>query len=270
MGTERQIEAALRPFERRAGLVAFVRTLAPGLITAAVATEALWLLEIRSPLALIAPAAIALAISAGTALSRKPARLAIARRIDTRANLRDLVVSAVSCDGDGMAALVRDTAISELGRLSPRDTHPFELPRHWRKWIGAAVAAQLVVMPMIWQAPASRTPESGLSSLTLPPGPGTAADAERQNTPPSNSAAADPVSSTAAIAATARPITATAAPGEIGSDPSSAVAAGGNDRLRLAATAADADLAAGRVPLARRGIVQRYFAALQTQRKQDR
>jgi hypothetical protein len=262
--------AALRPFERRAMLVTFVQTFAAAAIASTLAIEIAMFLGVRNAFFATGLVAVSAAGSAAFALRRRPSALVLARRIDARARLNDLIVTSVSCGGDGMPSVVRRAGISALVRESTGSIFPLEAPRHWRRWLGAIAVVQLVAVPLAFRAPASRAPQSALTSLTLPASGGSssarpssqsdksAAPAAAQ-TPQSNGAAAASEIDAAHIVRDA-PQTGVAKP---------AVADNGG-RLKIATANAGADIAAGRVPLARRTIVEKYFAALQAQKERHR
>lgn len=267
------LRSVLRPFERRALLVSFVKAISIASLVVALTAEIGALFDVRNALALILLIAIATAAGAVYAVVGRPSPLMLARRIDAGAHLNDLVVTAIGCDGDGMPAAVRRACLAALAAESPKRVMPFEAPPHWRRWIAAAGAVQLIAVPMLFRAPAARATAPGLSALAMPAA-STSAGANGKNG--SQDAKSNPPAPGTPANATVNPTPAVAPAGSArGSDAVTANArdAGGNGsdaRLRLAIANADADIAAGRVPLARRAIVQRYFAAIQSQRRPPR
>jgi hypothetical protein len=270
------LRAALRRFERRAIVVSFVKTVSIAMLAVGLAAEVAALSGERRVWAVTALIAVALAGSAVYAVVRRPSLLALARRVDANGRLNDLIVTAIDRDGGDMAAMVRRAAIAALAEESPRRAIPFEASRRWRLWIAAAGVVQLAAVPMLFRAPAERAAASGLSALTMPAasgGPGVSGKSDRSN------GASNPPTADASTGAVAKaPAEAAQAGAPVGSDgltatarDDAAVGAPGNDdQLRLAIANADADMAAGHVPLARRALVQRYFAAIQSQRKPPR
>jgi hypothetical protein len=272
MAADPALATAFRPFERRAMLVEFARALTVSLLLVALAAEVAIAFGARSVLIAPALAVAAVLLSGSYAIRRRPTTLALARRVDERARLNDLLVTAVDCAGDGMPALVRTSAIAALGRESAPRAFPFEWPLHWRRWLIVAALVQVIVLPTVFRDPASRAAQSGLSALALPAGsaepqkmPGESAKPGADTTQAQPSPAVAPSSAAATSRAALPTSTNPGAPDAI-----AAGASGAGDRLRLAAASADAEIAAGRVPLARRALVRRYFAAMQPQRKQPR
>lgn len=270
MPTDARLIRALQPFGRRSGVVEFWKHSMPALAVAVITLQILWIAGIRNPFVAVALLAAAVGISAVAALRRKPALIDVARRVDQRAGLQDLVVSAVDSRGDGLAALVRDEAVNALARQNPRDLYPLELPAAWRRIAVAALAAETVLVALAWQAPAERASNPSLASMVLPAS--SAAASKTAQPTPQNRTDARPVepSSSSSPAVSATPGNRTMSAIDPGGTRDSAAISGGTDRIRLAAANAENDIAAGRVPAARRAIVERYFAALQAQRKTPR
>jgi hypothetical protein len=263
------LAGALRPFARRAVFVAFVENVAAAAIASALALEIAMLLGVRSLLLTAVIIALSAAGSAAFAVRQRPAALALARRIDARARLNDLIITSVSCAGDGWPALVRRAGIRALQGESPRLLFPLEAPRRWRRWLGAVAAAQLIAVPLAFRAPASRASATSVPSLALPAANGPAAAAAAPQDHKSQPAAAEAPRAESALpsgsvdaARQAREVSqngvAKSAPADSGS------------RLKIASTNAEAEIAAGRVPLARRAIVEKYFAAIQNQKERHR
>ena len=273
MQTDPGVSAALQPFARRARVVAFLKYAMVAVPIAVIAGESLWLAGIRRPLALAALIVAAVTVSAVAALRHQRPLIAVARRVDARAHLQDLVVSAIGSRGNGLASLVRRDAIAALKQHSPRAVYPVELPARWRQFAAAALVIEAVMLAKVWQAPAGRAAAPSLTSLVLPSSPNTSAASPRPSPErTSDGARSAPESTPLSNAATAAPsgrrgVPAIADPP--GTAPSAAVTSAG-ERLRLATLDAEIDLSAGRVPVARRAIVERYFAALQSQRKTPR
>ena len=273
MQTDPGVSAALQPFARRARVVAFLKYAMVAVPIAVIAGESLWLAGIRRPLALAALIVAAVTVSAVAALRHQRPLIAVARRVDARAHLQDLVVSAAGSRGDGLASLVRRDAIAALKQQSPRAVYPVELPARWRQLAAAALVIEAVMLAMVWQAPAERAAAPSLTSLVLPSSPNTSTASARPSPErTSDGARSAPESTPLSNGATVAPSGRRGIPVIVdppGAAPSAAVTSAG-DRLRLATLNAETDLSAGRVPVARRAIVERYFAALQSQRKTPR
>lgn len=272
MAIDAALRAALRPFERRALTVAFVTALSVSLLVVALISELGWLVGVRNGLALVALIAVAVVGSGIFAVSRRPAPLTLARVIDERAHLSDLVVSAIGCEGDGMAAAVRRSAIAALRQEPAAAAFPHGMPRHWRRWVLAAAVVQVAAVPLAVRAPATRAPQPDLSSLTLPTANGQANSTAKTGQPETPASSPTPLTSNGPSApGSIEPPRATSLSGKL-TQTNDGVSINGNaiDRLRLAAANAGVEMAAGRVPLARRAIVERYFAAIQTERKRPR
>lgn len=271
MRSDDRMRSLLRPFERRAVILVFLKSMIATMVVAAAVGATAWFAGEREPAVAAGLFAAALLISAIFAGTRRPTTLSVARRIDHRANLQDLIVTAVNLDGSGMASIVRANALASLAGVRPREIYPVEAPAKWALWLAGAAAVPLVVVALSAPGPAEREQSSGTPPLALPAGG--AASSGAQNTqpsaqsPPPAAAGADPVrdSSAPASAGAAGKLIPAGGRG-VDAQPSAA----GDNRLRLAATNAEADIAAGRVPVARRAIVARYFAALQLERKQPR
>ena len=276
MSIDPAVRAALRRFERRAVVVSFTTSVSIALIAVTLMAEIVWLSGAWNTIAMLALAVIAVAASAIYALAGRPSPAILARQIDARAGLNDLVVTSLQCGGDGMPALVRRAGLASLARESPSRAYPFRAPRQWRWWLLAATAVQLVAVPMLLRAPAERTAAPGLSALSLPPASGAAGANAASGR---ETAAANPTT----LGGTPNTTTRTAAEAKLTGTPlasdalntaardaAAAGVSGNDDRLKLAAANADAEIAAGRVPLARRAMVQRYFAALQSQKRRPR
>lgn len=275
MSVDPLLQRAFRPFERRAMLVAFVKAMSIGLVASASVAEIALAFGVRNATASVALVVMAIVFGVIHAVAARPAPLALARRIDARARLNDLIVTAIDCGGDGLPAIVRRESLAALERESPAHAYPFEPPRHWRRFVVAAAAVQVVALAMLFRAPAGRAPEPGLGALVLPASSSTSASAGRdQQHPAQRPAAEQTASDTAPRAIVPASATTTRAGARAGADDSDAGARGASaasgDRLRLAAANAEAAIAAGRVPLARRAIVERYFAAIQSQGKRPR
>ena len=273
MAIDAGVRAALRPFERRAVLVAFIRAFATTLVATAIVTDIAFLAGMRTAAVLVLFVAVGLIGSLIYAVHHRPTLLVLARRIDARANLNELLVSAIECQGDGMPSLVRSASVAALQRVPVANAFPFEPPRHWRRWLIGAVVIQVIALPLLFRAPAPRAQAPTLSSLSLPSispaaNAATPRDLRNPTTPqssaPQPAAGPSPRVSTDATRTEASPTTDVLSSGAAGT------AGGSDDRLRLAAAGADDDIAAGRVPIARRAIVERYFAAIQTLRKRPR
>lgn len=269
------VRAALRRFERRAVVVSFVTTASVALAAVALAAELAWLSGDWNTIAISALAVIAVAGSAIYAATGRPTPATIARHIDARAGLNDLVVTAVDCGGDGMPALVRRRSLEALARESPARAFPLRAPRHWRRWLLSAAVVQLAAVPIALRAPARRDVAQGLSALSLPPAPGGASASAgngQQSAAPNPAAPGASPNAVAAAAEATHAGTARAAEAVTPNarDAAGAASNGPDDRLRLAVANAGADIAAGRVPLARRAMVERYFAALQSQKRRPR
>lgn len=270
MVADQALTAALRPFERRAVFVAFVEAMIASALVLVLTAEAGFVFGWRSRGAFFVVVAIAIALSVVYAYTRRPAVLALARRIDARGRMKDLIVTAVTCDGDGLASLVRRSAIAELARFPRASAYPIEAPRHWRRGLLAAAVAQFAILPFAFRPPVERAAAQNLTALTLPPAAGAAA-------PGAPAKSADPARTSSAPATPQAPTASKQLPGAAETLPVGAAAGSGDsgagnaaDRVRLAAMNAKADIAAGRVPLARRAIVTRYFAAIDNQRKPPR
>jgi len=272
MQIDADVAAALQPFARRGRVVAFLKYAMLAAPMAIIGAQILWLAGIRRLLLLAFFIALWLGISVVIAFRQRRSMLDVARHVDARARLQDLVVSAVGSRDDGLASLVRRDAIAALKPQSPAAIYPVELPAHWRQFAAAALVVEAVMLAIVWQAPAERAATSSLTALVLP----STSNGSAAPSPPLPDRTPD--AARAATESTPSPSGATATPqGGPGvpaiEDPASAAAsaaAAANERLRLAAASAETDLSAGRVPAARRAIVERYFAALQSQRKTPR
>jgi hypothetical protein len=268
MSVDPELHTAFRRFERRAILVAFARAFSIGLLVSVLAAEVAGVAHVPAATAAAAAVALAAIASAAYAWITRPDMLALARRIDERARLNDLVVTAIGGRGDGMHAIVRRAGIAALAKAPAARIHPFELPHHWRRWLIAAGVAQAVALPLAFRAPAIRA-QTGPASLTLPSSSdsaNTGRNREPQRPRPESSApdvSQAEAGSKSSDQAVRRPAEGTDRPVSAGSASTSA----DGDRLRLAATDANAQIASGRVPLSRRAIVERYFATIQSQRK---
>jgi hypothetical protein len=271
MSVDPALLAAFRRFEHRAIGVAFVRALSTGLLVSLLAVEAAALLGVSAVTAAATFIALTLIAAAAYALTTRPATLALARRLDERAGLKDLLVTAIDGRVSEMHAVVRQAGLSALAKESPARAYPIELPRQWRRWLVVAGLAQVIALPLVVRSPAGRAPQTGLTSLPLPSargGPSSSAPRVEQRSRseyPTADAAQAGAGSKASTEARPGPAVATDRAGAGGS-----AAAADAGRLRLAAANADAEIASGRVPLARRGIVERYFANIQSQRKRPR
>ncbi len=268
MGRDSNLPAALEPFARRAVFVAVVRSAMLTMPVAAVIVQILWLAGFRQALAIAAVIASGLVVSVIWAVRQRPAPADVARRVDDRARLQDLVITAAQSSGGSaspLVQLVRDDAVAALKRQSPRAMYPIELPRRWRHGAALLVVAQVALLALIWQPPAERAPQSSATALVLPSGNAASSAKEQQQDSRAPQQAENAAASTAAtpVAATARPA-ASAIHESAEAAGSGAAGLERADRLRLAAASAESDLAAGRVPAARRAIVERYFAALQS------
>ncbi len=269
MNVDARLVAALAPFSARARRVTFGRSATVSIVTAALVAQLAWLAGVRSPWIFALLFAAALIASAFDSMRRPASLFETARRIDRLARLDDLVVSAVGCRGDGMPAVVRRGAIDALQRLRPAALYPFEAPRSWRRLALAVAIVQVISLVVVWRAPAERAQPSGLSSLALPAGGGPASARGADQPPTKSASAAAP--EVPRPTAGAPPASVVATSGQLGA--ASAAAAdhpGSNNRLTLAAQNADDEIRAGRVPIARRALVQRYFAAIQNQGKRSR
>lgn len=271
MPADPRLALAFQPFVRRAALVEFWKYAATGLIVALVIGQSCWLAGVRSPFVPIALAAGALTIGAVAALRRRPALIGVARRVDERANLQDLIVSALDAGGDGLAVLVRNDAVTALARQDPRKIYSLELPAGWRRIAVAALVAETALLGFAWQAPRERASNSSLASLVLPNSGGASASQAAHPNPskPDESRPTSDVTPQPSSAASMK--TGGGVPAvERGETNGAAAAPAGADRIGLARTDAESDITAGRVPAAKRAMVERYFAALQAQRKTPR
>jgi len=196
----------------------------------------------------------------------------MARWVDERARLNELLVTAVGCSGSGMPAIVRTAAVGALGRESPSRVYPFEAPRHWRRWLLVATAVQAIAVVMVLRPPVSRAAQPNVTTLTLPSAGSSSPQTKQDHSTPraADAPATDAAPPLATSPAAQAPLAEAAAPRANDARNPAGSAAVGVDRVRLAAANAGADIAAGRVPLARRALVQRYFAAIQLQRKPPR
>jgi hypothetical protein len=125
---------------------------------------------------------------------------------------------------------------------------------------------QLAAVPLAFRAPAGRTPQSGLTSLTLPAATaGANATAPRNEQQPREGSAAQRTDQPARGSQSSRePLRVSPAGTDHPGAGASAAADAAGERLRLAAANAGAAIASGRVPLARRAIVEKYFATIQS------
>lgn len=272
MPVDSRLADALRPFGRRAALVAFVRAWLASVIAASLVAEIAFLLGFRSGLGLVVLAGATVLAGVVIAARQRPTPLALARRIDTRARLNDLVVTAIGCETEGMPAVVRRAGIDALARETPRAIFPFEPPAHWRRWLAAAAATQMIAIPLAVRAPAARPAQNDLTSLALPAAASPTAPARNENPNPPSQApanAASPQMTQSTTGAAGARIDPSSAP-RPGAADARASGAGNDDRLRIAARNAYADITAGRVPLAKRDIVEKYFAAIQGQKERHR
>jgi len=265
-----RLAAALRPFTRRALIVVFLREALLAFAAAAVAAEFAWVWSIRDLRLWTALAAAAMLFVAVRVRLNRPSDLTIARHIDRRAHLHDLVVTSLSCEGDGMGAAVRARAMASLQRIRPKDVYPFDGPASWRRWLVGFVAAQAVVLPFAWQAPRIRARAESTSQVTGAAGADSGADSRNNPsasfgrglapaTPAGVSSAAASPQVTGPVRAADEPVTGSAA----ASGPAT-------NALGRAMNRAAEDVALGRVPLSRRALVQRYFAELSRQSAKQR
>lgn len=268
MSTKSNLHAALQPFQRRAVVARCSGGAVIALLMAIIFAELGGVWHVGGPLVWASLALVALAASVANALIRRPNRLDLARRVDTRAHLNDLVVSALSCEGDGMASLVRSRALVALQNVAQRDVYPLERPRHWRSWLFGAVAAQAVVLGFAWQAPAARTRVTSVTARTSGGVGSTETPAPEQGPDATTQTPSLPVNTPATPASAVQPpmTNGIASRADAAKTRAGAAAANAEGRARLAIARAGEELRAGRVPMARRAIVERYFAALSSQR----
>lgn len=270
------VAAALQPFARRAMGVTFAKhlmlTLPIALIVFQVG-QAVWLTGITGPAAITALVTTAIMISGVVAARQRPALIDVARRVDNRARLQDLIVSAIDSTGsigatdarvEGLTALVRRDAIAALTRHAPRDVYPVVLPTRWRQLAAVVLVVETAALAIVWQAPARRAAESPLSSLVLPSGDSGAPSSLPQRNPAAARPTPESSGSSSAAAATAPVRSGTPGVANPAGSAPSAVSTSSNERIRLATANAAADVTAGRVPAGRRALVERYFGRLQS------
>jgi len=271
MFVDPELRRAFRRFELRAMAVALVRALTIGLLISFLFAEAAAGFGFSSVIAGASLAAAATVLSFIYAWATRPATLTLARTIDARANLSDLLVSAIDGPATGMRAVIRRSGLSALDNASPARVYPFTLPPHWRRWLIAAGVVQLAALPLAFQSPATRVPQTQLTALALPSAAGSNSNSTASPAAPGEkaSAPAETTPSAALKSAGTSPRGVPTGEDHPGNGAPSPVRADG-DRLRLSAANAAAEIASGRVPLARRGIVEKYFANIQSHRKQPR
>jgi hypothetical protein len=279
MHVDPTVASALRPFARRASIVEFVRTAMVTIPAGVVLAEILWLdllpVSIDRALATGVIATATLAVTAMMARIGRPEIADVARRADRQARLQDLVISGLqsSLDSSPIASLVRRDAVAALNRQTANEIYPIEMPRRWRSGAVALLASQAIVLTFIWQPPSARPAQQSALSLELPSGnAGSSAAPKKQDSGPVASSTTPSVTAPGVLTtkSTSSPAGSETVqgPADLIASPVAGSAAG--DRLRLAAASAEVELTAGRVPAARRAIVERYFAALQSQRKTPR
>jgi hypothetical protein len=268
---DRELLEKLRPFERRAMWVAFIKAIATSGLVIALAVEIGAAAGTRDGLALRASIGLALAWSIAYAFRKRPTGMDLARRIDARARLNDLVVTAIEVEGAGLPSAVRRAGLTALSRVAPALVYPIELPRRWRHGLTAAALVQVIVLPFALRLPAPRAPQPGATALVIPSGATGPARAQNQ----ARQDLATPASLTPASAGAPNTLPAGLSLREAPAGAETELAAGtarvrsgsASDSARLAADSAALDIASGRVPIARRAIVEKYFASMQTRGK---
>lgn len=291
----------LTGLSRRARLVGFVRGAVTVAVVALVAVELAWAL--RWPLGLIglATAAVGLGVSAWRAHHQMPSPAQVARRADTTLHLKDLLITAYERRNatDTVSRAVVASAHAAVSSASASAIYPFEGPRAIRLLAIGTGLAQVVVLMLVWQAPDAGAPLNTLAALSLPGGGNDAGSpAAIASTPKAvggSSAGGSPASNEVRASAT-RPASAMPADAKTTVD-----ASGGNDaaatadnlsgrsprdavtgamreslaardaeQLRQATQNARTPQTQGRVPIAMRGLVERYFASLHAFRERQR
>jgi hypothetical protein len=264
-----RVASALRPFITRALVARGVRALVVGFVFAVLAGEAALVARFFPAMIFFSSLAVATVSAVIYAVRKRPAPVSVARRIDERARLDDLIVTAVGCGDEdgGTAPVICRSALDVLRHVEPRKIYPIEAPRHWRRGIAAIALVQAVLLAFAWRMPSARPQQSGLTSMTLPAGSAGPQSQSGQNPPPPR-ASATPAPSTSdsrtgVIAANSSP--AQAQPdGSVKGDSASSNEPG---TLRLASANGAVTDVPGRVPLAMRGVVARYFKSIQSRGK---
>ncbi len=292
------IAQTLDAYRRRAALIAALRA---ALVATGAALLAAELTMLRPDLIGVDARVVAIVILvAGLAASvlyaraETPSRRDAARDIDRAAHLQDLTITAVerADHRDDMSAAIARAATTALQNIRAARVYPVEPPRHWRRWSVLVIAVQVAAIVLTWRAPAARPTSATGAALTMPgsgagAGPAGTAGADTAASRPSSTSqpdpAAGPVASVSAPSgakpdATGAP-TASAARDAAGAGvepsraPTSAFGAADREtadarnRYRQAAARAGDVIAQGRVPAARRGVVERYFTAIRPQGK---
>jgi hypothetical protein len=268
MAADSSFRDELRRFERRALAARLFQALTISVLLGGLAAEAAWAASLSAGYAFSGVFSAFALLAAAHAFRRRPIAIDVARHIDRCGRLQDLIVSALACDrrDDEVAAIVRAAGAAALRQQSSSRMYPLEAPTHWRRWATAALAAQVVMVPFAWRPPARRLETPALTSLSLPAN--TSASPSQRGGPatpptggpqvPKPSVAPAPAESASARSADIRSASSSAPSAITTSD----IATRGSDRVRIAARAAADDAAAGRVPIARRSIVERYFTSL--------
>jgi hypothetical protein len=265
MSDDASMIQSLAPFSRRARRVILAQAAATTLIAAAIGAELGWAAG-TAVVGVAATAGLIAATLSGYIMWRRRITVAdLARRIDRLMRLNDLIVSAVDCSAAvptaaGRAVVLR--AQSALAQISAGSVLPYQGPLGGRPLIVGALLFQAIVGVAMWQAPKTRPIRAGLAALNIPASGGVRSAPVA--TPPSAMPAQAPSATTPA-----QPTAPTLAAGKAGLMPTAGASgepgAALSGAVRL--TAGRETSAAVRVPLARRTLVERYFAMLPSSRK---